>query len=89
MSSKNKNHSSLFAKQIKHSPKAHRLCTALNMAGLVIDIPTADVVIAVLEKLEEMGGNFDLRTACEITSTKQLEYEALDKEHKKERKSKK
>jgi hypothetical protein len=73
----------LFSKQIKYSPKAHKLSIALNMASVGIDIPTADIVLRVFEKMNEMGGKFDLKTACKIRARVEEEYEQLAEEYKK------
>lgn len=73
----------LFGKQIRHNPKAHKLCIALNMASVGIDIPTADIILNVFKKMNKMGGKFDLKTACKIRAKIEIEYQKLAEEHKK------
>ena len=70
----------LFGKQIRHNPKAHKLSIALNMSGISIDIPTSDIVLRVFDKMNEMGGKFDLQTACEIREDVESEYQKLAKQ---------
>ena len=69
--------STLFGEQIRNSPRAHKLSVALNMTGISIDIPTAHLVLKVFEKMDEMGGNFDLHTACKILEETNEEYRKI------------
>ncbi|MEI7509294.1 MAG: hypothetical protein WCJ62_07495 [Flavobacterium sp.] len=71
----------LFGKQIRHNPKAHELSIAIAMAGVQINIPTADIVLQVFTKMQEMGGKFDLSTACTIKESVLEEYDNIEKEY--------
>lgn len=68
---------SLYGMQIKHSPTAHKLSVALNMASIGVDIPTADAIYRVFEKMSVMGGKFDLETACKIRADIESEYQEI------------
>ena len=69
----------LFGKQIRHNPKAHKLNIALAMSGIHTDIPTADLILTVLDKMCEMGGDFDMETACSIKDKIVSEYEEIER----------
>jgi hypothetical protein len=71
--------STLFGHMIKHSPKAHELSIALAMSGIHIDIPSADIILRVFKKMDEMGGSFDLMTACTIRENVIDEYNKIEK----------
>jgi flagellar hook-basal body complex protein FliE len=72
----------LFGKQIRHNPKAHKLNIALAMSGIHTDIPTADLILQVFNKMEEMGGDFDMNTACSIKDKIVSEYEEIERKFK-------
>lgn len=69
--------STLFGVQIRHNPKAHELSIALAMGGVHTDIPTSDLILRILKGMEEMGGKFDIDTACNIKIQVLDEYDAL------------
>ena len=69
----------LFGKQIRHNPKAHKLNIALAMSGIHTDIPTADLILTVLDKMCEMGGDFDMETACSKKDKIVSEYEEIER----------
>lgn len=72
----------LFGMQIRHNPEAHKLSVALAMSGLNVDIPTADLILKVFNKVKEMGGKFDLHTATSIHIKTVEEYKKLEELHK-------
>jgi hypothetical protein len=78
----------LFGKQIRHNPKAHELSIAMAMAGVQTDIPTADIVLQVFTKMKEMGGKFDLKTACIIKEKVMEEYDEIKRDYEKGKKIK-
>lgn len=72
----------LFGMQIRHNPKAQRLSIALSMSGIHTDIPTADLILTVIDKMCEMGGDFDLNTACDIREKVISEYDEIERKFK-------
>jgi hypothetical protein len=71
--------STLFGHMIKHSPKAHELSISLAMSGIHTDIPSADIILRVFNKMNEMGGSFDLITACTIRENVIDEYNEIER----------
>jgi hypothetical protein len=71
--------STLFGHMIKHSPKAHELSISLAMSGIHTDIPSADIILRVFNKMNEMGGSFDLITACTIRENVIDEYDEIER----------
>jgi hypothetical protein len=69
----------LFGHMIKHSPKAHELSISLAMSGIHTDIPSADIILRVFNKMNEMGGSFDLITACTIRENVIDEYNEIER----------
>ena len=74
---------SLFGMQILHSPKAHELSVAMSMVGLSTDIPAADLILRLFDKLDEMGGRFDITSAVDLQLEVTNEYEAIKEEFEK------
>jgi hypothetical protein len=72
----------LFGMQIRHNPKAQRLSIALAMTGIHTDITTADLILQVLDKMCEMGGDFDLNTACDLREKVISEYDEIERKFK-------
>lgn len=81
--------STLFGHMIKHSPKAHELSIALAMSGIHIDIPASDAILRVFNKMNEMGGSFDLMTACTIRENVIDEYNKIERKFNESLKKKK
>lgn len=78
----------LFGEQILHSPKAHEFSVAMAMVGLSTDIQSADLILRLFDKIEEMGGKFAISDAIDLKYEVMNEYEAIEEEFKKTNKNK-
>ena len=67
----------LFGMQIRHNPKAHKFSVAMAMVGLNTDIPSADLILRLFDKIEEMGGKFDISSAVDLKFEVTDEYEVI------------
>ena len=73
----------LFGMQIRHNEKAHRFSISMAMSGVNTDIPTADLILRIFDKMNEMGGKFDLNTACDLKNDVVKEYDDLQEQFEK------
>jgi len=73
----------LFGMQIKHNPKAHEFSVAMAMVGLTTDIPSADLILRLFDKIEKVGRNFDISSAVDLQFEVTNEYEAIKEEFEK------
>lgn len=73
----------LFGMQIRHNPKAHKFSVAMAMVGLNTDISSADLILRLFDKIEEMGGKFDISSAVDLQLKVKDEYEVIRKEFEK------
>jgi hypothetical protein len=78
----------LFGMQIKHNPKAHKFSVAMAMVGLSTDIESADLILRLFDKLDEMGGRFDISSAVDLKYEVMNEYEAIKEQFEKTNKNK-
>lgn len=67
----------LFGMEIRHNPKAHKFSVAMAMVGLKTDIPSADLILRLFDKIEEMGGKFDISSAVDLKLKVIDEYEEI------------
>jgi len=70
----------LFGMQIRHNPKAHEFSVAMGMVGLNTDIPSADLILRLFDKINEMGGSFDISSAVDLKLEVTDEYEKIKEE---------
>ena len=73
----------LFGMEIRHNPKAHKFSVAMAMVGLTTDIPSADLILRLFDKIEEMGGKFDISSAVDLKLEVTNEYEVIREEFEK------
>ena len=78
----------LFGMQIRHNPKAHEFSIAMGMVGLSTDIPSADLILRLFDKIEKMGGKFDMLSAIDLKLKVKNEYEVIRKEFENEQANK-
>ena len=62
--------------QVKVTPK--QLKYSLAMADVCISEEVADLTLRILERLQELGGNFSLKDACEIRAKWDEALKAFD-----------
>lgn len=67
----------LFGMEIRHNPKAHKFSVAMAMVGLNTDILSADLILRLFDKIEEMGGKFDISSAVDLKLKVIDEYEEI------------
>jgi hypothetical protein len=79
----------LFGMQIRHNPKAHKFSVAMAMVGLNTDIPSADLILRLFDKIEIVGGNLDISSAIDLQFEVTNEYEKIEEEFKKKIKTNK
>jgi hypothetical protein len=70
----------LFGKQLRANPEAHKLSVALNMVGLNVNIKACELILRAEQAMEEMKGNFDLHTACKIQVEVDEKYAKMEAE---------
>lgn len=68
---------SIYIRMAKLNPEAHKLSISLGMTGLVVSIPTSDIILQVFEKMKTMKGKFDLETACKISASVEAKYSKI------------
>lgn len=73
----------LFGMEIRHNPKAHKFSVAMAMVGLNTDIPSADLILRLLDVIDEMGDKFDISTAVDLKLEVANEYDAIKEEFEK------
>lgn len=72
-----KKQESEYSKLMKLSPEGHKLSICLGLAGLPCDIKTATLVFNVCKAYAEMGGKFDMATACKIRVNNEEKFSNL------------
>jgi hypothetical protein len=73
----------LFGMEIKHNPKAHNFSVAMAMVGLTTDIKSADLILRLFDKIEQIGGGFDISMAVDLRLQVTNEYDAIKEEFEK------
>jgi hypothetical protein len=73
----------LFGMEIKHNPKAHKFSVAMAMVGLTTDIKSADLILRLFDKIEQIGGGFDISMAVDLSFEVTNEYDAIKEEFEK------
>lgn len=67
----------LFGMEIEHNAYAHRFSVAMGMVGLTTDIQSADLIIRLFEKLEEVSADFNISDAIVLRTEVMEEYDAI------------
>jgi len=67
----------LFGMQIRHNQKAHEFSVAMGMVGLNTDIPSADLILRLFDKIEIVGGNLDISSAIDLSLQVRNEYDII------------
>lgn len=70
----------LFGMQIQHNQKAHKFSVAMAMVGLNTDIPSADLILRLFDKINEMGGSFDISSAVDLRIEVMEQYDRIKEE---------
>lgn len=78
MAKKKLTEASVYLKWAQLNPEAHKLSISLGMTGLVVSIPTSDIILQVFEKMKTMKGKFDLETASKISASVAKKYQLKD-----------
>lgn len=67
----------LFGEQIRYNPKAHKFSVAMGMVGLVTDIPSADLILRLFDKVNQMEGDFSISDAVNLRLQVNEEYDKI------------
>ena len=59
-------HKSIFSLSIENNKKGHELSIALGMVGIDVTPRTAKLILETQKVMRKMGGQFDLKTACNM-----------------------
>jgi hypothetical protein len=76
----------LFGMQIRHNPKAHNFSVAMAMVGLNTDIPSADLILRLFDKINEMGGSFDISNAVDLRTEVMEQYDTIKEQFENQKK---
>jgi hypothetical protein len=73
----------LFGMEIEYSPDAHKFSVAMAMVGLSTDIPSADLIIRLYDKVYVNNEDISISDAIELRTEVTEEYASIKEQFKK------
>lgn len=75
----------LYGEQIKHCPDAHKFSIAMAMVGLTTDIPSADLILRLYEKVLVVNEEFSISDAAKLREEVMSEYAEIEEKFNKKK----